>query len=271
MREFWIGLLAASNLVTAQCEPFVIVDNQIYLSVIDCSIRSPAAVIYELSRDSGNAKRHSSYVNDRSLKKMNPQCHPITNHNFRTYQAALKAQGIEEEIDVGHLAMSNHFDSSAADSKIANQFSNLAPQAAKFNRRGGAWYATEMIVECQRDVEPLIVLAGVLDDPSTTERDHLAHIFGQTTADYWWKVIYWQDSMVYKAWIMPNVDAATETELYVGSYDVSIKTLKEALPISLHTIELLIEAGVAQAGREFFSTEVKGSKLMCRGITTDVG
>jgi DNA/RNA endonuclease G (NUC1) len=271
MRKFWITLLACSHFGIAASEPYVIVDNQIYLSVIDCSIRSPVAVIFELTRDTGKAQRHSSYINDRKLIKSHPDCHPITNHKYKTYQAALRAQGLNVEYDVGHLAMSNHFDSSAGDSKTANQFSNLAPQAAKFNRKGGAWYATEMIVECHRDVEPLIVMAGVLDDPSTTERDHLVSIFGQTTADYWWKLVYWKQSNVYKAWLMPNIDASTETALYDGKYDVSVSSLREILPIRLHILEQMVEAEVRQAELDFFSTVVKGSKLLCRGITTDVG
>ena len=264
-------IIPTKHVALVQTEPYAIVDNKIYLSVIDCSIRSPVAVIFELSKDTGNAKRHSSYINDPALRKSNPHCHPITSHKFKTYQAALTAKGIAEEFDVGHLAMSNHFDGSAADSKTANQFSNLAPQAAKFNRSGGAWYASEMIVECHRDVEPLIVLAGVLDDPATTDRDYLVSSYGQTTADYWWKLIYWKESNVYKAWIMPNIDGSTETALYEGKFDVPVQYLKDVLPINLHTLEQMIEAGVQQADSEFFNTEVKGRELKCRGITTDVG
>lgn len=246
------------------------VEHAAYVSVMDCETRNPLAVIYTVDRDTANSKRYSRYIDDKKLMEQNPTCHPNTEHQFKTYQSVLRSKKINESFDVGHLAMSNHLDSSATFSKLANQFSNLAPQASKKNRKGGAWYKTEMIVECMRDIEPLIVIAGTIDDRSTTDKDYFVDTFGQTTPDHWYRVIYFTKSNLYKAWQIPNNSAASKDKLEEGQYDISIDQLDENLPIELEFFNQLIQQEVPEANEIFMDTKVGSTDLTCRGNTTSV-
>tara|TARA_Y100000780_G_scaffold229624_1_gene249815 strand:- start:438 stop:1259 length:822 start_codon:yes stop_codon:yes gene_type:complete len=258
--------------LSAHAEPrFHTVNHGIYISTMDCQTRLPVAVQYKVGKDTGNASRYSSYINDETLLAEAPQCHPLTAHSFRTYQAVLKRNEIAQSYDVGHLAASNHLDNSAMSSKIANQFSNLAPQASGFNRRGGAYFQTESIIECHRDIEPLLVVAGTLDDPNTTDYDFFSSTFGQTTPDYWYRVVYWSETNVYKAWLMPNSPSATDDNLLQGRYDVGLEALVENLPVQLEFFESLINSGVPEATTDFIETKLTGKTLRCRNRTTGIG
>ena len=259
-------------LVPAHAETrFYTVNHGIYISTMDCQTRLPVAVQYKVGKDTGTEERYSSYINDDTLLAEAPQCHPLTAHSFRTYQAVLKRGGIAQSYDVGHLAASNHLDDNAKSSKIANQYSNLAPQASVFNRRGGAYFHTESIIECHRDIEPLFVVAGTIDDPTTTDSDFFSSTFGQTTPDYWYRVIYWSETNVYKAWLMPNSPSATDDNLLQGRYDIDLAVLVENIPVHLEFFESLMHYGVPEATSDFIETKQSGKKLTCRNRTTGIG
>ena len=248
-----------------------VVNHAAFTSLIDCETRLPVFVKYRTGHDIGNAKRFPQYLADPTLQQQRPRCHVQLNHRFKTYQARLSSLNINEQFDVGHLAMANHLDNDEVMIKEANYFTNLAPQVATKNRSGGAWYASEKIVECHRDIEPLINFVGVIDDPNTTDRDYFKDTFGQTTPDYWWRVIYFESSKQYAAWLMPNQKGVTELKFYSGEYDIDIAQLKQAVGIDIPEFDALKKAGVKRASSEFFRTDTAGQKVTCRGNTTNIG
>jgi DNA/RNA endonuclease G (NUC1) len=256
--------------VSAFAEDFVTVQNEAYFSIMDCTTRLPLAVVYVVKEDRANAKRYPSYIDDPVLLAKKPNCHPNTQHLFKTYQSVLTRLGIKEKYDVGHLGMSNHMDDSAAKSKLANQFSNLAPQSAKMNRKGGAWYHTEMILECLRDQEPLVVVAGTIDAPSTTSKNWFLDTFNQTTPDFFYRFVYFTLSDTYKTWLIPNDDAATKEKLESGVYDISLSQLDALLPIRMELFQQHLEAKTPVATPSFLDTKVGSRDLTCLGKTTSV-
>lgn len=246
------------------------VDNGYYTSFIDCKTKLPLAVVYELSQDKGVASRYSSYIDDEELKRRNPDCHPNTDHQFKTFQSVLKSKGIKASYDVGHIAMSNHLDMNDRSIKLANQWTNLAPQSSNLNRNGGAWYEVELVTECQRELETIVIVAGVIDDPTIQDKDYFVDTFGQTTPDYFYRIIYWTESRVYRAWLMPNEPDATREKLFNGEYNVGAEYLDSKLPIALSLIQDIKKFNIPIATDDFVKTDVKGTKLSCRGQTTDL-
>lgn len=261
-------LIIVSTYTSAAADGTWIVENPYYTSVMDCRSRTPLMVIYKLSKDTGTAKRYPDYIDDAELKEKAPHCHPTTEKAPATYQAVATRLGIKEQFDVGHVAMSNHLDDNDVSSKLANQFSNLAPQSAKMNRNGGAWYEAELITECHRDVEDLLVFAGTVDDPTDTRRDYFLSTFGQTTPEYWWRLIYWTKSNKYAIWIMPNTSEATRKALLAGNFDATIEQLRQTAPVTSKVVKNLESLGAQRAEAEFVQTQPLGKMLQCRGIKT---
>lgn len=261
-----------SQSVFAQDRDYAVVNHGVYKAIMDCKARLPLVVVYRTSADRGNAKRYAEYIPDPVLLKNNPQCHPIVSNSNsnKTYQAVLRKANINDEYDVGHLAMSNHLDDNDSTVRIANYFTNLAPQASKKNRSGGAWYATEKIVECHRDREQLLNIAGVIDDPATEDKDYFVKSFGQKTPDYWWRVVYFEQSKQYAAWLMPNLNSASEVSLYAGKYDISLNDLSKKLQITIPELSTLLSRNIKKADKQFISTSTKGNKLICTGVSTSI-
>lgn len=269
-----IALIFATGFFSLQClgQPNITTSaNKYYTSIMDCDSRLPIAVIYKIGRDTGTAKRYSGYIDDDRLKLKNKGCHPKTDHKFKTYQSVLTSLGLRGTYDVGHLASSNHLDENSESSKLANQFSNLAPQNAIFNRKKGAWYQTESIIECHRDLEELFIVAGTIDDPLTKDRDYFVSTFRQTTPDYWYRIIYWIQSNTYQAWIMPNSKESTKERLVAGEYTVGAEYLDSQLPIELTILKQIKEFNIPIASNRFVETELRGNQLTCRGKKTGMG
>ena len=59
---------------------------------------------------------------------------------------------------MGHMVPANHFDHYAKALHQTNHITNILPQNYKMNR--GAWLHTEEIIECIRDIEPLLIYGG---------------------------------------------------------------------------------------------------------------
>jgi DNA/RNA endonuclease G (NUC1) len=249
-----------------------VVQNEAYKAVIDCRTRLPVAVLFKLGADNGNEKRYGNYIADQSLLSKRPECHPdVSTHRFKTYQAAATASGAKEKYDVGHVAMANHFDDSSVKMKIVNQWTNLAPQSAELNRSGGAWYATEKITECQREHEPLLIMAGVIDLPGSHQGDVFISSFKQPTPELWWKVIYYINSNAYSAWLMPNTATSTEEQLSSGAYDVELAKLQATLLMQIPEIQTLLNSKTPKAPAEMVATSSYGQQLRCRGRETFIG
>ena len=100
---------------------------------------------------------------------------------------------------------------------------NILPQAANMNR--GAWYRTEKIVECYRDIDELLVLGGVLWG-NNPDDDYFLASHGVVTPDAFWKLILRGKDRVI-AWVIPNSQDATQARL--DAYLVSIQELEARL------------------------------------------
>lgn len=255
----------------AKGREYEVVNHGIYKAIIDCNTRLPVVITYRTSVDTGNAQRYPEYIPDPVLLKNNPNCHPFINGVFKTYQAVLRKWNIHDEYDVGHLAMSNHLDDNESSVMMANYFTNLAPQAAKKNRSGGAWYATEKIIECHRERESILNLAGVIDDPATKDKDYFVKHFGQTTPDYWWRVAYFEKSNQYAAWLIPNQQNASEKNLDSGLYDITLRELAKRINISIPEINTLKSWDLKRADKAFIKTSTAGKRLICEGVEAGVG
>ena len=96
---------------------------------------------------------------------------------------------------------------------------NILPQAANMNR--GAWLQTEEIVECYRDIEPLVIWGGVIWGDNA-EDDHFVKSHGVKTPDAFWKVIVRGDRGI--AWNIPNTPDAKRRNL--DRYLVSIEEIE---------------------------------------------
>ena len=262
----FLSILSSHSFATTTPLTFT-VKNPFYESLMHCEWKVPLVVKYELSHDHGNAKRYPRYINDESLLAAARHCHPTTWMAPNTYQAVLSAQGRSQRYDVGHLAASNHLDSDEG-SRIANQFSNLAPQASGFNRLGGAWYETELITECQRDAEDLTVWVGTIDDRKYNSRDYFVETFGQVTPEYWWRVILYKSSNKYSAWLMPNDDSSSRQRLLAGEFDSTLQEIMKASPYATKYLAEPLKLQPQKATPDFVRTTTKGRTLICRGIST---
>lgn len=252
-------------------EPSVVAINHgVYKALINCSTRLPIVVAFKLSQDNGIEKRYSEFLPDPQLLEINPRCHPLLNHGYRTYQAVATKLYVRERYDIGHLAGSNHLDHNSESIKISNYWTNVAPQSAEMNRKGGAWFATEEITECQRDVEPLIILTGVLADRAKTENDHFTSTFGQPTPEFFWKVIYFQNSKKYKAWLVPNTAEASAQNLNEGKYDIALERLLARIGYDIPELKTMVNRNTPSAEWDFVKTVTTSSGLSCRNITTSL-
>lgn len=105
---------------------------------------------------------------------------------------------------------------------------NILPQTASMNR--GAWQHTEMIVECYRDIDELLVLGGALWG-NDTSNDHFVESHGIATPDQFWKVIIRPDRVI--AWLIPNSAPIRYKDL--DKYLVSVREIErvtgETIPV----------------------------------------
>jgi endonuclease G len=178
---------------------------------LDCRRRGAVKFRYHAQRDQGDLGRQASFTLDPEVP---PRCQQTT---------AAAYSHKPERYDRGHLVPANHLDHSRVALKQSNYMTNIVPQAANMNR--GAWYRTEKIVECYRDIDELLVLGGVIwgNDPSD---DYFLQSHGVATPDAFWKLIIRGKDRV-MAWIIPNVPEATYKRL--DQYLVSVKRLEARL------------------------------------------
>jgi endonuclease G len=110
---------------------------------------------------------------------------------------------------------------------------NILPQAANMNR--GAWYQTEKITECYRDIDELLVIGGVIWGKNAKD-DYFVKSHGVKTPDAFWKVIIrgtGQDERAI-AWIVPNSSKATKNQLdrYIVTIADIEKVTGETIPVA---------------------------------------
>lgn len=185
---------------------------------LDCSKRGAVKFQYVAQHDTGNAARADDFYLDSNVPA---ECQ----------QTSAKAYG--NKYDRGHLVPANHLDSSETAIKATNTMTNILPQAANMNR--GAWLATEVLIECYRDIDELLVVGGVIwgNNPSD---DYFLQSHGVATPDAFWKVVIRGTGQNERAiaWIMPNSQDATRKNLdsYLVTIDDIEKKTGEKIPVA---------------------------------------
>ena len=124
----------------------------------------------------------------------------------------------------------NHMDSNSNSAADSNHMVNAMPQTKNLNR--GAWLLTEEIIECARDISPVIVMGGPIwgKEPRT---DFIGS-HGVETPDYYWKAII-QNNKV-SAWVLPNVhDHSLVGRTKLDNYRTTLSEIydKYYIPIQL--------------------------------------
>lgn len=175
---------------------------------LDCQRRGATKFRYNAQRDQGELKRQTRFDLDPDVPAHCQQTASATyRHAFERY-------------DRGHLVPANHLDHSTSAITQSNYMTNILPQAANMNR--GAWYHTEKIIECYRDIDELLVLGGVIWG-SNADDDYFTVTHGVATPDAFWKLIIRGEDCVI-AWIIPNTSEATYSRL--DRYLVSVQSLE---------------------------------------------
>jgi len=172
---------------------------------LDCQSRSAIKFQYNAQRDYGSFKRHRSFYLDPDVSKTCQQ---------------LSTQSYTPGFDRGHLVPANHLDHSKLAIKQSNYMTNVLPMSISLNR--GAWYESEKIVECYRDIDELLVIGGAI--PGYGTRFKKSHDIKTPKAFY--KIIVRGTANDTKtiAWLMPNIAGATRDKL--DSYQVSVRELE---------------------------------------------
>ena len=118
----------------------------------------------------------------------------------------------------------NHLDGSPQAILESNYMTNIVPQHA--NNNVGAWLYTEEVIECVRDIAPLIVIGGIIIGDNTTN-DLFIQTHGVRTPDFLWKIVKNTINEDVIAWLMPNDEFSVRAnvDLYLTTIgDIESKT-----------------------------------------------
>lgn len=186
----------------------------------DCTDHTARRYDYVLKADTGSATRPTSFTLDPALPA---GCSQQT--------GTASYESVQSGWDRGHLVSSNHMDIDAATIKKANYMTNIAPQAAMFNR--GIWADAEDVAECYRDLAPVRVIGGVIygTDAAGRANDYFVTSHGIRTPEWFWKLILTNapgstSTTTFTqaiAWLIPN-QASLGT---LDSYLVSVAQLEQ--------------------------------------------
>lgn len=224
---------------------------------LDCENHGAIAFKYELDADQSAMSSSGSWSLDDTVPVA---CQPRSTASYRT-DAVPDSVGT---YDRGHLVPANHMDDSADLMDQTYVTTNALPQHTGFNGAGGAWFRTEVISECYRDITPLSIWGGVIWDGSH-EDDFFLASHGVYTPDFWWKLIHRHDQDEYIAWIFPNGPLATDDSM--DDFNISIAELKAQL-------EYVPDFGDAEEATRSSATwpvQESGNELTCEDLTTDRG
>ncbi len=232
-------------------------DYQGFTLWLDCETHHGAlSFYYEIGKDTGNIKLGYGFKADPET----PSCQPTSTGTYRGDNVPANSG----TWDIGHLVPANHLDSDPAAFEDSFYLTNTLPQAEKFNRNGGAWYQTELITECYREITTLKIWGGVIWGDNT-ENDYFTQTHGIATPDFWWKLIYRADKDEYIAWIFPN-DRSTKAKK-IDDYLKSIKGLESE-------VDFLPDLGAikkAKQSKERWPVKKSRGMLKCEGVSTSLG
>ena len=183
--------------------------------ILNCDTKSAVAWSYTARHDENNYPRHRTfYTND-----MVPSRCQQTSQN--TYKSAGDIQ-----YHRGHLVPANAMDSNKLAIAQSNDMINVLPQVAQMNR--GAWYQTELWVECRRDEAPVTVFGGVYKGV-TPKGGNFLITHGIKAPEAFWKVALTQNEII--AWWVPNSASATEEN--IDNYITSVEAIEEKAGVTI--------------------------------------
>jgi len=196
----------------ALAKPIKRLDYEGFTAWVDCARRGQTRFQYTATADSGSFPRLDDYTLDPNVPK-------------KCQQKSTRSYG--RGYDRGHLVSANHMDFSGNAIMQSNYMTNILPQVHEFN--AGAWLATEEIVECYRDLEPLQVFGGVIWG-TNKKNDYFVKSHGVRTPDFFWKVVV-RSSGEALAWLFPNSAEATYEML--DQYLIVIADLEPKIKLTL--------------------------------------
>ena len=146
-----------------------VIDNGIYKSYYNYSLREPVFVVYPLYKGGGPCSRRGMYFKPGGVR------YPASFHDY--YKTGY---------DMGHLANFEDFASDCNNGESTFRFYNCLPQTPNLNR--GIWKRYEYMIRSISQNEHLLVICGGY---SYTKRIGLIAV-----PDYCWKVVYSLDKHV---------------------------------------------------------------------------
>ncbi|MCC2524978.1 MULTISPECIES: DNA/RNA non-specific endonuclease [Vibrio] len=214
------ALLALAISSTAHAE-LVHVKYKLFSVTLDCSTKSAVSWSYSPKPDSNNFKRHDSFYFDPNVPTRCQQ----------TSQGTYKSHG-EVKYDRGHLVPANAMDSDELAITQSNSMVNVLPMAAQMNR--GAWYQTELYVECRRDIAPVSVYGGVWAGESPQDGNFMIS-HGIMAPQAFWKVVVTENNVI--SWWIPNSPEATKSN--IDLYITSVSEIEERAGVSIQIPEYM--------------------------------
>jgi len=192
---------------------------------LSCETKTAIYVSYKATKDGGNEKRKHSFYVDKNLPR---ECQQSSTGTYKLPYMVHSKLNKKISYDRGHLVPANHMDHSKQSIRDTNYMTNIVPMTRTVNRQGGAWYATEMLTECTRDIKDFEVHAGIVmgDDK---RNDYFIASHGIKTPDFLWKVLF--DGKTANAWIIPNSHNAVKENL--PKYQTTIADIEDKAGIKL--------------------------------------
>lgn len=177
---------------------------------LNCDKRGAEYFRYSLTKDKGNLDRSDSFRLDPKVPK---RCQQEQTDTYKKRNQMWHR---------GHQVPANNLDDNAKGIYESNYMTNIMPQTGVMNT--GAWYQTEYITECYRDISDITVYGGVVwgDD---TSNDHFVRSHGVITPDAFYKILVRHDNNDAIAWVVPNDFIAKKDKL--DDYIVSVASVEK--------------------------------------------
>lgn len=189
---------------------------KLFTNWYDCAERVTVLFYYRPQPDTGSLSRVASFKTDPLVAK---SCQQFNGNSYGSVY------------DRGHLVPANHLDHDQIAIAESNYMTNILPQIAILNR--GAWLLTEEIIECLRDDHILDVVGGMIMG-NDASNDVFITSHGIRTPDWFWKIIHNKNTNEVIAWLMPNDNTTTKTNL--DMFLTSVKDIEEKTGFKFPTI-----------------------------------
>jgi endonuclease G len=186
---------------------------------LNCDMRGAEHFAYDLTKDTNNLPRRDDFDLD---GKVPSRCQQKKTDTY-------KKRG--QMWHRGHQVPANNLDDNARGIYESNYMTNILPQTGTMNT--GAWYQTEYITECYRDISDISIYGGVIWG-NDKRNDHFVWSHGVITPDAFYKIIVRHDTNETIAWIIPNDFEAKKSKIdnYLTSVDTINKLTHKTVPVA---------------------------------------